>query len=243
MAAHLDRLRDSYAAVGQKTWLTPDFQKENLEVSRRLYEPKSLELRKPKPKNLEVYALLSGLPFPGNLTEGLVQKQREISAIIGKALHYWVKPANLGLEYFVFKWPEESISRQEVDDISVMLESIRGKSFLFEIKGLQVNPDGCVIARGYDRSGTVFGIREAVKLNSASKSHKQSAWAHVPLGRILEPLGPTRFSRLRDFFADNEDNLIASSLIGSVKFIHETRWYMEKREVIRDYPLRGLQNT
>jgi hypothetical protein len=57
------------------------------------------------------------------------------------------------------------------------------------------------------------------------------------LGRILEPLGVGRFSKLARLVATLSDELIASTEIQSLKFIHETRWYMEEKTVLAEYPL------
>src|SRR5262245_57615626 len=104
---HFRHLRESYVAVGQQTWLHEDFLATHLDSSRRLYTDESLQERNPAPRDLEVFGLLSGLPFSQEFRDALAHKQEEISAILDGRLHYWVKADNLGLEYFVFKWPDQ----------------------------------------------------------------------------------------------------------------------------------------
>jgi len=105
-SAHYSSLNESYDRVGQETWKNKDFNSSSLEVSRSLFTEDSLIRRNPKPKNLEVYALLSGLPFDGGFSRELVKVQKEIDQILDGSLRYWVLQDNLGLEYCVFKWPE-----------------------------------------------------------------------------------------------------------------------------------------
>jgi hypothetical protein len=57
------------------------------------------------------------------------------------------------------------------------------------------------------------------------------------LGRILEPLGIERFAKLAQLVTTLSDKSIASTEIQSLKFIHETRWYMEEKAVLAEYPL------
>ena len=224
-------LEQLYNLVGDKTWLNEDFLEENLKSSRDLFKERSLLLRRPEPKHLEVYALLSGLPFPISFSNELVKKQEEISKIIGNSLNYWVKQNNLGIEYFVFQWPGKSISKKQISDISNLLYKIKEKSFLLEIRGIQVHQDGCVIAKGFDDSGVLFRIREYLKENLMGAPKKQSNWAHVPLGRILEPIKEENFKKLEEYFGENKNKKIAKYEIKSIKFIHETQWKMETREL------------
>src|SRR5205807_1436745 len=104
---HIARLRRAYQEVGDRTWLARDFLESNLEISKALYTPESLVARRPRPRELEVFALVAGVPFRGEFANKLVEVQRKISALLGERLHYWVARANLGVEYCVFKWPAD----------------------------------------------------------------------------------------------------------------------------------------
>ncbi len=238
-SGHFAQLRESYRAVGDRTWLTADFDQFNLESSRSLYTAESLHVRNPRPRELEVYALLSGLPFAEEFTDRLTAVQMRISEILGDSMHYWVARQNLGVEYCVFKWPTDSWDEQRCGLVKNVLQSIPKKSFRFYIGGVQINPDGCVVARGFDERAEIFRIRELIRAGIPFLPNKQSGWAHVPLGRILEPLGVEVFERLSSLVRELSDQLIASTEITVMKFVHESRWYMEDREILADYALAG----
>ena len=69
--------------------------------------------------------------------------------------------------------------------------------FLFSVFGIQINPDGCVVAKGYDEGAAIFRVREELKASLSFFPKRQSGWAHIPLGRILEPVGEEKFSKLK----------------------------------------------
>lgn len=234
---HFTNLRQAYDKVGNCTWSSKDFIESNLAVSRNLFTPESLATRLPRPKALEVFALLSGLSFQAEFTDKLVETQRQISDVIGKRLHYWVEPANLGLEYCVFKWPTDSWNEEWLSTIQDVLASIDQPSFRFSIGGVQINPDGCVVAKGFDEDAVIFQIREQLKADIPFLPARQSGWAHVPLGRILEPIGVERFTMLAQLMRNLSDVAIATTEIRSLKLIHETRWYMEEKNILTEYPL------
>jgi hypothetical protein len=229
---HFVYLKKSYEAVGSKTWIGRDFIQSNLNSSINLFTDESLAMRKPIPKNLEVYALLSGLSFSKVFCNKLIRIQQDISKIINNKLHYWVLPENFGVEYCVFKWPDEKWDKSWSDDIKNELSLLKIPSFKFIIQGIQINQDGCIIAKGYDEEGTIFKIREYFKNKFTFLPKKQSGWAHVPIGRILEPIGAKKFSELRGVAKKLSNKIIATEEINTLKFVHETRWYMEKKSII-----------
>jgi hypothetical protein len=230
-------LKKSYDGVGGSTWLNDDFIKSSLDISRNLFTTESLVLRQPKPKRLEVYALLSGLSFSNEFSAKLVAVQQNIAAVLCDCLHYWVLPSNFGVEYCVFKWPDEDWNDSWSTAIKQELSSLNNPAFKFTIHGIQINPDGCVIAKGYDEEGMIFKIRERLQTNLKYLPKKQSGWAHVPLGRILEPLGSSKFLELSHLISRLSDIFIVSDKINSVKFVHETRWYMEEKSILSEFQL------
>ena len=234
---HYLRLTAAYSEVADRTWSHADFLEENLDASRNLFTPQSIVDRSPVPKVLEVYALLSGLPFSGPFTESLVEVQRRISMVLGDRLHYWVAPANLGVEYCVFKWPTDDWREDRIGVIKGVLDRLRQPAFRFHIQGVQVNPDGCVVARGYDEGAVLFQVRECAKREIPFLPSRQSGWAHVPLGRILEPLGAARFLELSRLMRELSEASIAVTEVDSLKVVHETRWYMEEKSVLAEYEL------
>jgi len=208
-----------------------------LGISRGLFNKKSLELRKPEPKELEVYALLSGLSFSKKITNKLVSIQQSIDMVLGDSLKYWVLPLNFGVEYCVFKWPEENWDNTHASLINKELSLLRKSSFQFSIHGIQINPDGCIVAKGYDEDGIIFRIREKLKVNLEFLPKRQSGWAHIPIGRILEPIGVEKFSALETLINKMSDTFIVSDTINSIKFVHESRWYMEEKTILSELRL------
>ena len=236
--AHYAYLKKSYNKVGSRTWKNDDFINLALDSSRNLFTKKSLELCIPKPKRLEVYALLSGLSFSTKITDKLVSIQQNIDTILGDSLKYWVLPLNFGVEYCVFKWPDEIWKdKSKIFSINEELSMLNFSSFQFSIRGIQINPDGCVVAKGYDEGGMIFLIREHLKEKLLFLPKKQSGWAHIPLGRILEPLGPSKFLELESLINQLSDTTIVSDEINSIKFVHETCWYMEEKTILSEFLL------
>jgi hypothetical protein len=235
---HFCSLRKAYGEVADRTWEAEDLLESNLNSSRNLFTTESLVNRRPRPKKLEVFALLSGLPFGVDFINKLVDVQQQISSIIDDKLHYWVAPVNLGVEYCVFKWPTDAWDEGRLSLIHDALAAVRQPSFKFHIGGVQINPDGCVVARGFDEDAVLFRIRERLKADLSSfLPAKQSGWSHVPLGRILEPLGVEKFAKLADLMEIVSDLPIATTEIDSMKLAHETRWYMEEKTILAEYPL------
>lgn len=232
---HFISLRRSYDAVGLLTWQTSDFENSRLQTSRDLFTLESLNSRKPLPKKLEVYALLSGVNFPTDFTNHLCRIQQLISEILGNSLHYWVHPWNMGVEYSVFKWPNEPWDQNYNAGIVEVLRSITTKCFLYSIIGVQINPDGCVVARGFDENAEIFRIRALLRSLIPNLPKRQSNWAHIPIGRILEPVGREKFENMSILMNKINCEFIGSTKISSMKFIHETRWYMEERQTIEEY--------
>tara|TARA_S200000501_G_scaffold240819_1_gene225659 strand:+ start:2337 stop:3101 length:765 start_codon:yes stop_codon:yes gene_type:complete len=235
---HFRYLKNSYSKVGNETWLNSDFIQSNLDTSINLFTKKSLKLQKPKPKNLEVYALLSGLSFSEKLCDKLMNFQKYISDIITDKLHYWVIPKNFGVEYCVFKWPDEKWDKSQSQIILNELSALQSPHFKLIVEGIQINRDGCVIAKGFDDEGIIFKIRKHLKNKIPFLPNRQSGWAHIPLGRILEPIGKKNFDELRQFINKHSDDFIFSEKINKIKFVHETRWYMEEKSIISEFLLK-----
>ena len=235
---HYSILKESYAKVGSKTWKFKDFLEGNVSVSRAYYTNESLQLRKPIPKNLEVYTLLSGLPFSEKMTESLLLIQEKITKILESSLYYWVKTNNFGVEYCVFKWPDDDFDMTRLQLIKEEISKINLNSFKFSIRGIQVNPDGCIVAKGYDENRTIFTIRNRLKNKLNFMPLKQSGWAHIPIGRILEPIGTEKFIQLKKLIEELDENFVIVDRISTFKLIHETQWYMEKRTTLVEYNLK-----
>jgi hypothetical protein len=230
-------LEQKYSEVGNATWSRNDFDLAKIQNSRFFFTDKSLESRFPVTKSLEVLALLSGLPFEKAFRYDLLQVQEELQKILGNTLVYWVKPQNLAVEHCVFKWPTDNWDDRKQKLVHEEIINIQYSSFDFYINGIQINPDGCVIAKGFDENMTIIKTREKLGRKLDFMPTKQSNWAHVPLGRILENVDKEKFSMLRQFIEINSTRRIAETHIDSLKFIHEKQWYMEKRSSLLDFKL------
>jgi hypothetical protein len=233
-SSHYSLLNNSYNEVGKKTWIKKDFEKSSLKASRNLFTKNSLKVKNPKPKNLEVYALLSGIPFENSFSSELVKIQQKIDQILDGSLRYWVLQENFGLEYCVFKWPDENWNSEWEGQIYNNIPRLI-KPFQFVIYGIQINPDGCVIAKGFDEGGEVLKLRQKIKEKLDFLPDRQSGWAHIPLGRILEPIEECKFSKLALLCEELSNTYIASCEIKTIKFVHETQWYMEKRNILKEF--------
>ena len=225
-------LSDSYNNASKDFFEKDDFSISKIQNSTNLFTKESLKIGIPKPRELEVYALLSGISFENKFQKRLLNIQNEINSLIPKNLKYFVHPKNLGLEHCVFKWPNEKWDSKKEKQINNLLNIYPFEPFKLEIIGVQIHSDGCVIAKGYDKSLQMKKIRSFFKKNLDFFPKKQSCWSHVPLGRILEPIGKKKYSLLKNYIRKNKDLEIASTTIKDFKFIFEKRWYMENRSLI-----------
>ena len=62
--------------------------------------------------------------------------------------------------------------------------------------------------------------------------NKQSNWSHIPLGRILEPIGVKNMSKFKTLITEINSELNHDILIDSVHIVHERKWYMEKKDYL-----------
>ena len=219
----------NYNKVSVKTWSYFDLKKKNLKPSIALFDFKK---KKITPKNLEVIALLSGLPFSKKLTKKFLSIQNNINKIIGPQHHFWVKKKNFGIEYCVFKWPKQKLKKTEFKELLGFVSNLKFKNFNILFDGCQLNPDGCVVIRGYDVTNDITNIRKLISREISFLPKKQSKWFHIPIGRILEPIGEKQFFKLKKFFQKNSSGWKHYEKINSIKLIHEYQWYMEKRKTL-----------
>jgi hypothetical protein len=225
----LKKQRPNYDEVSSKTWVYSDLKEKNLKFSRSLFEFKNKIIT---PKKLEVLALLSGLPFSKILTHRILSTQKEISKIIGDSKHYWVKKNNLGLEYCVFKWPNEKLDQPDVKKILKFVSKLNIEKFNVFFDGCQLNPDGCIVIKGFDLSKNILNLRDTISKNISFLSKKQSNWFHIPIGRILEPVGKKNFLKLKKFFDINNEGWGHYEKIKNIKLIYEYQWYMTDRKTL-----------
>lgn len=224
-------LDDSYNKVGKKIFKLNLLSSKSIKSSIDLFTQISIKKKKPIPIKTEVYALVSGLSFSKDLVLSLVKSQNKIQKILKSTLCYWVKPKNLAVEYCVLKWPNDAWKKKWLKQTELFLDSNNYKAFNFLISGIQIHPDGCIIAKGFD-SGSVRKIRSDLLSNLEFFPKKQSNWSHIPLGRILEPISSTRLKEIKKEIKKLSNKRIGIEKINYAKIVHETRWYMEKKKTL-----------
>ena len=190
-----------------------------------------MEERIPSPKCLEVVAVVAGLPFTQCLQNKLILIQQAIQNILGDTLTYWVKPENLALEFFVIKWPDQDMAPQTFDTGKDFLSAFDRHAFQVHFNGFQIHRDGCVVARGIDTSGIIRTSRSVLQEKELIPQ-RQSSWAHVPLGRILEPFSNQSYSKLIEITGASQQEVFHSETIDNIKLIHELQWYMENKTTV-----------
>lgn len=229
-------LKLSYDEVFGKTCGAVLFEESMLERSRMLFEHDG-NYKSCVPKFLEVNALLGGLGFSESLLHYVARVQEQIDSIIHSEARYWVRPENLGLEYLVTKWPEqERLSESVEQEFLDYLEALNLTRYELEIKGFQINPDGCVVLRGYD-GGNIVNTRKILKRRFEWLPTRQSGWAHVPVGRILCNVDSSTYRKLIDVCLQSISAPSRFEPINHLHYVHEKQWYMEKKRFIRTFGL------
>ena len=66
---------------------------------------------------------------------------------------------------------------------------------------------------------------------------RQSNWCHIPIGRILDPVGELNFKRLQEIERDSRDDKTFSIKLDSLKMVEEYKWYMEEKDLLMDIKL------
>lgn len=233
-----EKLIQSYNAVHEQTWKNIDFQVENLATSRNLFTTESLATGNPITKKLHVFAYVFGIPFSAPQQKLLEDFQNIIKRCIGISLAYYVKPENMGLELAVIKWPDDNLNKALIDSsIKIVEQECKTLTPInLEINGFQINPDGCFVARGVDKSGEFLSLRNRILQDESVFPRRQSGWTHIPLGRVLEPISEKAFKQLKaEINSTITKGPIKFGEIGSLKLIEETQWYMEEKVVLKSF--------
>lgn len=224
-------LEASYEIVGNEIYKYDNLSAHSLKSSIDLFTKKSLALKKPEPINVDVYGLVSGLPFSKNTVQSICNIINSFKDILKDKNCYWVEPDNLAVEYCIFKWPTDPWQAKWSDEIICFLKSSNYYVFDLFICGIQLHADGCIIAKGYD-GGFLRKIRSNIILNLNFLPKKQSNWSHIPIGRILEPLSGSLFLDLKKLIDKFSKIKIGIERLNQAFFVHETQWYMKKKEIL-----------
>lgn len=223
-----------YEAIAARFRGLSDFPSLEQRRSRALFDMGNSLVR---PRHFDVWTCVSGLPVPRSLQINLDAAVCRVRDMLPPAVRaYWVERQNYHLELFVVKRPDE-----HCDDISLretagaLRRSLASEPPLrVTYRGLLVTPDGTVLAKGY---GQVDGLRWHLRKSIPLQSSRQSTLAHISLGRILDPVGRATFAALKTLVARSAADVYGSLPLHHVKYVHERRWYMTDREIIRTFRL------
>lgn len=152
-----------------------------------------------KPKDLEVVALLGGLPFSQKFQESVLLVQNKIREIISQKLNYMVIKENLGVELLVLKWPKNKRNLILEKEIIKYIDKLNFKEFYLFFDGIQIHNDGCIIVRGFDSNNQFTKLRKKIFEKFPEIPTKQSNLVHVPIGRILTEITQEESYKLKLF--------------------------------------------
>lgn len=229
---HYRYLKKSYELVGSKLNKKDDFELQDLQPSLDLFNFNKSAQKKPVPIKVDVYAVLSGISFNDAFINHITPIQKKIIKTIRHNKFYFVEPSNLGVEYAVLKWPNDDLQKNTLEDAKRILNEIEFSSFYLNIFGIQVHEDGCIVLKCIDEDRLVFKLRELLQSKTRNIPCKQSGWAHIPLGRILSPIGKDSMADLKNIISEIDSKLNYNLLIDTVHLVHETRWYMEEKKYL-----------
>lgn len=228
-------LEQSYREVFSRVTSNVAFDKSWLQRSIDLFD--FLEDGSVAPKLFEVEALVSGLKFSGKVVDVAVAIQNKVQRLLVNTKSYWVLPENLAVEWLVLKWPEgSSLEPEYLLDIVEFVENLNIEPFKLTFRGFQFHMDGCVILRGFDEEGRIIKLRREILRAFNRIPRRQSSWAHVPLGRILEvPIdNGLTFQKLKDYASLSQAGETCVETIDSIKQVKEHQWYMVDREIVKE---------
>ena len=193
------------------------------------------------PKELEVIALLGGLPFSDKLQKSILLVQNKLREILKSNLFYMVKKENLGVELLVLKWPQDNRNFELEKKIIIYLDNLNLKEFELFFDGIQIHNDGCIILRGFDVNNKFIDLRRNIYSNFPDIPEKQSNWVHIPIGRILNQVSQEVYFKLSNLvdYTQNNNESFPSQKIKNIKLIYETKWYMEQRCTIQTWNLKS----
>lgn len=229
-------LEVKYREIRSRLTTSRDFSIHSLQVSRDLFD---FEGNRQIPKAFDVWTVLAGLPMPIELTGRFREIiDRILTFLPDKTRFYRVIPENYHWELFILQRTDEKVSPSLLERTPEILREVfrDTRPITMTYRGFLVTEDGTVIVRGY---GDFDSLRERLRERLPFASPRQSRLGHVSLGRILDPIGETAFDRLKRLIIASSGEIYGEITIDRAKFVHESRWYMEERQVIAEIPFGG----
>ncbi|MFB2896433.1 hypothetical protein ACE1CI_26275 [Aerosakkonemataceae cyanobacterium BLCC-F50] len=226
-------LTERYQQIKSRLDVLTDFPEEELAKSRSLFHLDRVPLI---PKHFVVWTCLVGLPLPEVLTNKFQQIVETVAEILPpKTRFYKVIPANYHWEVFIIKRPNESVDIDQLNEAAILFRQIFSQHPPFTIKyqGFLVTTEGTIIVKGF---GNFDHLRQELKEKIPFASSQQSPLGHVSLGRILDPVGKDNFAKLKQLVDSSQNQFFGELKVSEAKYVHETQWYMEEREVVATLP-------
>lgn len=231
------RYRDIQARVAKMS----DFSEQSLAPSRQLFDfvpsPQAPNQRCAIPRRFEVWTNLVGLPLPSDLTQAFQEIWHSVTK--GLSPHhrvYAVQPHTYHWEVFIVKRPDETVTPQQLQDSGDRIQHILASQppFPLTYRGFLITPDGTVLVKGY---GEFDDLRHRLRSAVPWASAQQSQLGHISLGRLLDPVGPTYFATLNQQIQEAWDQEYGTLTVDTVKWVHESQWYMEDHTVLKTFSL------
>ncbi|HBB32689.1 MAG TPA: hypothetical protein DDZ80_16395 [Cyanobacteria bacterium UBA8803] len=226
-------LEERYQQIQKNLEKIADFSVDNLAISRRLFH---LENDRIVPRYFEVWTILAGLPLPHLLTQNFQAIVRQIAETIpANTRFYQVLPENYHWELFIIKRPEEIVDHTCLLKTPEILREVLSECppLTFSYRGFLITADGTIIVKGY---ADFDEVRTQLRAKLPWASLHQSSLGHVSLGRILDPVGREYFAELKNLAIASQDKLYGELEVHTVKYVRESQWYMETKEVIAVVP-------
>lgn len=236
LCSQFSDLNQRYQAIQNQTETFPDLSLDFLELSRQLFEVRRDRL---VPKQFEVWTILAGLPLSNALTQRFSEVFEEVVAIIPKNCQFYqVWPQNYHWEVFIIQRPPEKVLQFDLEQTPHQVKTVLAdfSPLTIDYRGFLIAPDGTVMVKGYTNCDE---IRDRLRQELPWASAQQSQLAHISLGRILDPVGPEAFSTLKTLVQESQKDEYGRFTVNEVKYVHESRWYMEEQEIIVTLPIGG----
>ena len=224
----LNSYETRFKEVYSKSFLTD----KDLKPSKDLFKTYSLNNKYPIPKDLDVYCIVSGLPFTIKFVNHIKNIQQKLREILHNSNYYLVEPENLAVEYLVLKWPNDKLDECIIENTISELNKLQKSSFKINSFGFQFHSDGAIILRCTDQSEMLQEIRRKLISNIDNLPKKQSNWCHVPLGRILSSIDEKIYKKLINYAEYSQKILRSENLIEKIHLIHERSWYQTRRDTL-----------
>jgi len=225
-----------YQEIKSRVEHLTEFPQEEQQKSRDLFDIKEKIV---VPRHFEVWTVLVGLPVPTPLTTQFQELSDLIYSIVApNARMYRVIPQNYHWELFIIKRPDEEVSQENLQIAANILRRVLASypPFRIEYRGFRVTQDGTIITKGY---GDFDDLRLKLRKEIPFASPMQSDLGHISLGRIIDPVGKERFLAIKSLMQQYEETTLGEMWVREAKYVHETQWYMESREVIEVLPFKS----